>query len=58
MTYEGTKKVVDCLVKENKQTEAIEHLLNEVQRLHWVSQFWTNLAEELEKTLDEWREDV
>lgn len=58
MTYEGTKKVIDCLVKENKQTEAIEHLLKEVQRLHWVCQFWFNEAVGLEKTLEEWREDV
>jgi len=49
MTYEGTKKVVDALVKNNKQTEAIEHLLKEVQRLHWVCQFWLSEAEKLEK---------
>lgn len=56
MTYEGTKKVVDTLVKNNKQTEAIEHLLKEVQRLHWVCRFWLDEAEKLEKTLEEWRE--
>lgn len=56
MTFEGTKKVVDTLVKNNKQTEAIEHLLKEVQRLHWACQFWLNEAEKLEKILEEWRE--
>ena len=56
MTYEGTKKVVDTLVKNNKQTEAIEHLLKEVQRLHWACRFWLDEAEKLEKILEEWRE--
>lgn len=36
MTYEGTKAVVDTLVESNRHTDAIEHLLKEVQRLHWV----------------------
>ena len=56
MTFEGTKKVVDTLVKNNKQTEAIEHLLKEVQRLHWVCRIWHDETEKIEKTLEEWRE--
>ena len=46
MTYEGTKKVVDALVNNNRQTDAIEHLLKEVQRLHWVCMFWQQEAED------------
>tara|TARA_R100000322_G_C5271247_1_gene147099 strand:- start:184 stop:336 length:153 start_codon:yes stop_codon:yes gene_type:complete len=46
MTYEGTKAVVDTLVKSNRQRDAIEHLLKEVQRLHWVCQFWQQVAED------------
>ena len=48
MTYEGTKLVVDTLVKNNRQTDAIEHLLKEVQRLHWVCMFWQQEAEDRE----------
>ena len=57
MTYEGTKQVVDALVKNNRQADAIEHLLKEVQRLHWVCKFWTHEAETLQRTLDEWNGD-
>lgn len=54
MTYEGTKQVVDTLVKNNRQEEAIEHLLKEVQRLHEVCEYWIEEAERLIATLDEW----
>lgn len=56
MTFEGTKAVVNSLVKNNRQTDAIEHLLKEVQRLHWVCMFWQDEAKSLEKILEEWRE--
>ncbi len=48
MTYEGTKLVVDALLKNNRQRDAIEHLLKEVQRLHWVCMFWQQEAEDRE----------
>ena len=54
MTYEGTKGVVDALVKNNRQRDAMEHLLKEVQRLHWVCMFWQDEADTLQRTLDEW----
>ena len=53
MTFEGTKAVVEALTKNNEQTEAIEHLLKEVQRLHWICMFWQEEAETLLKKLDE-----
>ena len=56
MTYKGTKKVVDALVKNNKQTEAIKYMKQEIKRLHWICQFWQEEAEKLEKTLEEWRD--
>ena len=46
MTYEGTNAVVDVLVDNDRQAEAIEHLLKEVQRLHWVCMFWQQVAED------------
>ena len=56
MTFEGTKAVVDSLVKNNKQTEAIEYMKREIKRLHWICLFWQEEAEKLEKILEAWRE--